>query len=162
MFVPWKLRWRWLFIGLVMVAIAFQVLSRFSFSQSSWAGNLQRLCGFNQSKFEKFSSPKAQFILDLKFSSEPGSEYEDAKRLLGLVDKHLRRDQVILFGGYEVLRNYKGRGVSLGYTALFSEGWNKYRFSLGHQFLLDRRRELKCDYLVLPSVFLNQSLIEES
>ncbi len=104
----------------------------------------------------------ARFILDIKFISNPGAEAADAKRLLETVDKYTSRDQVILFGRFQVLQYYKGSGVRLGYTALGSEGWNKYRFLFGHQFILDRCRELDCDYLILPSAFLNQSLVDES
>ncbi len=104
---------------------------------------------------EKFADPNIKFILDIKVAALK-------TRLLPLIREDLAPEQVLLFGTYLILQEYKGEGYALGYTALFSEGANNCRFLLGHQFLLDRRRDLECDYLVLPAIFLNQSLIKES
>ncbi len=104
---------------------------------------------------EKFADPNIHFILDIKVAG-----LKD--QLLPLIDEYLAPEQVLLFGTYSILQEYEDAGYALGYTALFSEGANRYRFLLGHQFLLDRCRNLECDYLVLPAIFLHQSLIEES
>ena len=105
--------------------------------------------------FDLFSKQDARFILDIKV---PGVKNE----LLPLAVEYLSQDRVILFGVYDVLREYIGSGYSLGYTALWSERWNRYQFLFGHAFILERCDRLGCDYLVLPQVFLNQSLVDEA
>lgn len=105
--------------------------------------------------FAEFSSQGVRFILDIKVRN-----IKDL--LLPLVKKYFSEDRIILFGVYEVLQEYVGSGYALGYTALWSEGWNKYQFSLGHSFIVKRCDRLGCDYLILPAIFLNQALIEDA
>lgn len=105
--------------------------------------------------FEHFAEQDVQYVLDVKDQGirEP---------LLKLLSIHCRPDQVMIAGGHEVLTEYQGCDYSLGYIAMFGEGWNRFRFLFGHGFILERCRSLGCEYLILPAVFLNQSLIEEA
>ena len=105
--------------------------------------------------FLQFSSRGVQFILDIKIRNIRDD-------LLPLVKKYFSEDQIILFGVYEVLQEYVGSGYALGYTALWSEGWSKYRSTFGHSFIIQRCDRLECDYLILPAIFLNQSLIDDA
>jgi len=105
--------------------------------------------------FQEFSSDGVHFILDIKVRGIRG-------RLLALVKKYFSQDQIILFGVYDVLQEYAGCGYKMGYTALWSEGWNKYRLPFEHSFIVKRCNQLGCHYLILPTIFLNQSLIDDS
>jgi len=108
-----------------------------------------------QQVLKEFSCRDARFILDVKVKNI-------RDELLPLVAKHFSPDRIILFGSYDILEEYVGSGYTLGYTALFSEGWNSCRFPFGYSFILQRCEKLGCDYLILPAVFLNQSLIDDA
>ena len=104
---------------------------------------------------QEFSAHEIRFVLDIKVNS-----IKD--QLLPLVQRYLSRDRIILFGTHQILQEYSKEDYTLGYTALWSELGNRYQFLWSHEFLLERCRNLECDYLILPSIFLNQSLIEEA
>lgn len=105
--------------------------------------------------FKRFAPQGIRFILDIKVH---GIRAE----LQRLIKQHLQHDQIILFGDYSILTEYIGFPFRRGYTALYSEGSNRYRFWLSHSFLLERCKKLGCDTLVLPQVFLKKSLIQSA
>ena len=105
-----------------------------------------------ESVFKQFASTGACFILDIKV-------HDIRTDLLILTEQYLQPEQVILFGDYSILKEYIDCPYKLGYTARYSEGSNRYRFWLGHSFLLNRCEKLGSNTLVLPRVFLTESLI---
>lgn len=121
----------------------------------SWIPTLAQVLG-------KFSPNEGvKFILDLK-------EEVTADELNGAIGD-LDPSRVILFGKQSCLDPFKddvsdpGRvKYQLGYTALWSELGNKFQFLVDYKyrFLRARCKDLNCQYLVVPSMFLNQSLIE--
>lgn len=108
-----------------------------------------------ESVFKRFASTEIRFILDIKVQ---GIRTE----LVMLTAQYLQHDQAILFGDTSILKEYIDCPYSLGYTARYSEGSNRYRFWLGHSFLLDRCEKLGSHTLVLPRVFLKESLIQSA
>ncbi len=102
---------------------------------------------------DEFSSDNVKFILDIKVANL-------RDELLPVVEEHLRHEQIILFGSYDILLEYVDSGFTLGYTALWSEHSNGYWFLFGQSFLLERCKTLRCQYLVLPNILLNKSLID--
>ncbi len=104
---------------------------------------------------KQFAPLGTRFILDIKV-------HGIRPELQTLIESHLQHEQVILFGDTSILKEYIGCPYSLGYTAQYSEGSNRYRFWFGQSFLLDRCEALGCDTLVLPRVFLKKSLIRSA
>ena len=109
------------------------------------------------------SSSGTRFILDLKDDSITPDELRAA---VGDLDP----DRFILFGREACLKLFAKKEkqssgeklYTLGYTALWTEEWNKIKFLFSHDFLLRKCDELGCEYLVLPALFLNQSLIDRT
>ena len=104
----------------------------------------------------KYADENVRFVIDIKDDSITNAD------LLPLVRQYLSSDRVILFGTAQILEKFQGEEFELGYTALWSEGWNRAWLLFGNQFFLDRTRRLGANYLVLPSIFLNQSLIDDA
>ena len=108
-----------------------------------------------------FSGESAvNFILDLK---DEGISPNDLRKVAGKLEPH----RFVLFGKADCLRQFaveerehpNEKLYSLGYTALWTEGSNKYRYLLSDEFFLERCEELGADYLVLPALFLQSDLI---
>ena len=106
-----------------------------------------------ESVLQQFGPLNARFIIDIKV-------HDIRQQLESLLSQHLDPANVILFGNYSILEEYIDSPYRRGYTALYSEGSNRYRFWLGHSFLLKRCKTLGADTLALPPVFLKQSLIK--
>lgn len=108
--------------------------------------------------FSEFRSENVRWILDVKAKGihDLVLKWVDDKIALG----ELSDDQVIIFGTYDVLADYKDAGYSLGYTAIWGNTGNRLKVLFRPSQIIDRCRELDCDYLVLPAVFANESLID--
>ena len=110
--------------------------------------------------FEEFRSENTKWILDIKAEGiqELVLKWLDGKIALG----ELSRDQFIIFGVYDVLSDYKDAGYSIGYTAIWGNFANRLRVLFRQSQIISRCRSLDCDYLVLPAIFANRSLIESA
>ncbi|CAA6693537.1 Glycerophosphoryl diester phosphodiesterase (EC [Lentimonas sp. CC19] len=108
-----------------------------------------------KSVLRKFEARNVRFVIDIKV-------HGIRQQLEPLLAQHIDKQNVMLFGKYSILKEYIDSPYPLGYTALYSEGSNRYRFWLGHDFLLKRCITLGADTLVLPPIFLKQSLIKSA
>jgi glycerophosphoryl diester phosphodiesterase len=104
---------------------------------------------------EQFAPKGTRMVLDIK-------AHGLRQQLETMIAQHLQHEEVILFGDYSILKEYIDSPYRRGYTALYSEGSNRYRFWIGHSFLVNRAEKLGCDTLVLPPMFLKESLIRKS
>ena len=102
---------------------------------------------------QQFGNHNLRLILDIK---APGV----GEKLLPLVGKYLREDQLILFGRHEILEEYRDAPYPLGLTFLFRKSGNRLRVLAHHSLVIDRAQSLDCDYLVLPIIFANQPLVD--
>lgn len=102
--------------------------------------------------FIEFGVGDHKWILDIK---ETGLR----ERLLPWVKQRFANDQVILFGTYDVLKEYKGEGYRLGYTVIYKDVGNRLSVLFRPSSILDHCEDLGCDLLVLPMIFANQYLI---
>ena len=93
------------------------------------------------SVLQQFAPAGTRFILDIKV-------HGIRAKLQTLIEQHLQHDQVILFGATSILTEYIGCPYRRGYTALYSEGTNRYRFWLGQSFLLKRCQRTKKGHFV--------------
>jgi len=94
---------------------------------------------------------KTKFIIDVKQNKISQQTYKI------IIENNLEKE-VIIFGTYVILQEFKGLGLKMGLTALASR--NVTRFLLSHKSLVDRSLELDCDYFVIPTAFLYQELID--
>ena len=110
--------------------------------------------------FQAFRHRNEKWILDIKSKRihQQVLEWLSQKIKAG----KLSNDQVILFGTYDVLTDYRNAGYSLGYTAIWGNSTNRLRVLFRQSEILDRCRDLGCDYLILPEIFANKSLIENA
>lgn len=105
--------------------------------------------------FARFHAPGRKWVLDIKATG--------IKNLvLSWVAEHLSKENVTLFGTYEVLQEYKDGGYSLGYTAIWKNADNRLRVLFEPSAIIRRCEMMDCDYLVLPVIFANPVLINEA
>lgn len=110
--------------------------------------------------FSEFRSENVKWILDVKAK---GIHEQVLKWITDKIDLgELSDDEVIIFGTYDVLTGYKDAGYSLGFTAIWGNTGNRLRVLLRQSQIINRCRELDCDYLVLPVIFANGSLIDDA
>lgn len=102
--------------------------------------------------FEKFGDGEQKWILDIK---ETGLR----EQLLPWVKQRLAKEQVILFGTYDVLKEYKGKGYRLGYTVIYKSVGNRLNVLCWPSSILNDCEYLGCNLLVLPMIFANQYLV---
>ena len=108
--------------------------------------------------FSEFRSENVKWILDVKAK---GIHEQVLKWINDKIDRaELSDNQVIIFGIYDVLLDYKDAGYSLGYTAIWGNTGNRLRVLFRQSQIIDRCRELDCDYLVLPVIFARGALID--
>ena len=77
-----------------------------------------------------------------------------------LVARYFTKDQIILFGTYDVLQDYRDSSYLLGLTFLFRKPSNRLRTLCHHSLVVQRAESLGCDYLVLPIIFASQPLVD--
>lgn len=109
--------------------------------------------------FEDFHSQERQWIFDIKTT---GIEKQVTEFLDAQLEKGLSTKQVILFGSYEVMQEYKDSKFARGFTFLWSTPGNAARALFMPGQVLERCKRLGCDYLVLPIIFASDSLIERA
>ena len=108
--------------------------------------------------FAKFGRRDRRWILDVKQSGIH-------KQLLQWVDQkvangELSKKRVTIFGTFEILSDYRDCGYALGYTAVWKYVGNRLRVLFRPSELIRRCEILDCDYLVLPVIFANSSLVD--
>jgi glycerophosphoryl diester phosphodiesterase len=103
--------------------------------------------------FAKFHTHDRKWVLDIKVNG-----IKD--QVLSWVNERLSKEQVILFGTYDVLQQYKDSGYSLGCTAIWKNFGNRMRVLFTPSEIIRRCEIISCDYLVLPVIFANQSLVD--
>ena len=112
---------------------------------------------------EFLDDPRVKFVLDLK---DPRINPYDLQKAVD----DLNTNRFVLFGTESCLKSFaevekknKGKKLyTLGYTALWTEKYNKLDYLFSHEFFLRLCDELGCEYLVLPALFLNQNLIDDA
>lgn len=97
---------------------------------------------------------KLSWVLDLKVSGM------ESQVLAWLSKSKLPRQQVILFGDYDVLKSYRDSGYRLGYTALFTTTWKT--LLLDPARVLDRCDELNCHLIAVPMFFITKSFVDRA
>jgi glycerophosphoryl diester phosphodiesterase len=106
---------------------------------------------------DTFDSPQRRWAIDIK---QAGIR---SQLIQALHKHHLTKDRVILFGQSAIIREYQDSQYPLAYIAAWGEGTNKFRFLLGHSFIVDRCVEFGDDlqYLVLPRIFHKRALVTD-
>lgn len=108
--------------------------------------------------------PQVKFVLDLKDPRIMPGELEEA---VG----ELNPNRLILFGSEDCLAEFSENEeeqrndkklYTLGYTALWTENNNKLDYLFSHEFFLRKCKDLGCEYLVLPALFLDHDLIDDA
>lgn len=119
--------------------------------------------------FDEAHQPSGKWIFDVKQKGIQGggdnAEQESQQKLLPWINRkvdegRLKTEDVIIFGEYEILKEYAPSDFALGYTTLFSE--NIFRAMCWPHSFVDRAKELGCEYLVLPIGFAEKDLIEHA
>jgi glycerophosphoryl diester phosphodiesterase len=98
-------------------------------------------------------------ILDIKEENLSGLVL---KWLKTAKSKGLRSKSIIIFGDYEILKEYRGSGYKLGYTLLASKSANKSLFLFRRAKIIKRLEEIGADMLILPVIFANKVLVQEA
>ncbi|PHS09144.1 MAG: hypothetical protein COA78_12295, partial [Blastopirellula sp.] len=102
--------------------------------------------------FTQFHSEGQRWIFDIK-AEEISVEFLD-----WLDQSGLSKEQVILFGDYELLLDYKDSVYTLGYTTLFDDNYLNVLFNPSQ--IIANCEDLNCKYLVLNMVFAKKSLVD--
>ena len=100
---------------------------------------------------------KQKWVIDVK---QPGISEEVTEAL----SSPALKDRILLLGVSSLLIEYKEAGHPLGYAAGWTEKGNRRQFLFGHDFLLERCRNLgeNLQVLALPEIFLNAKLLDEA
>ncbi len=108
--------------------------------------------------FTRFHADDRKWIFDVKAKGIHGEvlRWLDDKVSKGTLSK----DQVMIFGAYEILLDYKDGNYTMGYTAVWRNFGNRLRVLLCPGEITNRCRLLDCNYLVLPVIFANQSIVD--
>ena len=108
--------------------------------------------------FNEFHDQQVGWIFDIKANGidEQVLEWLETK----IKNGELTREHVILFGTYDILLDYRDSGFALGYTAVWGLFGNCPRILFHQSSILDHCDELECDYLVLPVIFANPSILD--
>lgn len=69
---------------------------------------------------------------------------------------------VIIFGKYEILTEYRESGFKLGYTYTWKGDGNRIRYLFRQSEIVSRLSELNASYLVIPIIFCRESLAKEA
>lgn len=77
-----------------------------------------------------------------------------------ITKKDLPKDQLIIFGDHEVLKDYQDLGYPLGYTTLFSKSWYYMLFNPSEMF--DRCDSLGCTLIVVPIFFVTKAFVDDA
>jgi len=97
-------------------------------------------------------SREIHWIFDIKASGIQ----EDVMRWIE--EQDLPKDQLILFGDYEVLHDYKDAGYPLGYTTLASTNWRKMLFRPSAVF--DDCDKLGAKLVAVPIAFVTKNFVD--
>ena len=99
-------------------------------------------------------SKRIQWIFDLKASGMK-------RQVLGwLQEKTIPTNQLMLFGDYEVLKDYKDSDYPKGYTTLFGKSWKTMLFNPSEMF--DRCDELGSKLMVVPIFFVTTNFVDNA
>ena len=109
--------------------------------------------------FGKFYPDQRKWIFDIKAI---GKQKQVLNWLDDRIEEGLSRDQVILFGTYDVLQEYKDKGYRLGYTLIWGNYSNRLLVLFTPGAIIDRCETISCDYLVLPIFFASDSLVKSA
>lgn len=102
---------------------------------------------------KQFQTEKHNWILDIKVQGIADDVIQQLDR------SAIPKNQIIVFADFEVLREYKGKGLRLGYTTLF-QTHPTMLFSAADVFR--RCKEIGCDLLVVPIVFVTPSFLDNA
>ena len=104
--------------------------------------------------FASFSSSKTQWIFDIK------ADGIDPQVLKWLKNKSIPKDQLLLFGDFDVLEDYKGSVYLLGYTTLFSKSLKTMLLDPSEMF--DRCDKIGCELIVVPIFFVTKTFVDSA
>ncbi|MGC6464711.1 MAG: glycerophosphodiester phosphodiesterase [Akkermansiaceae bacterium] len=110
--------------------------------------------------FGRFHSPTHKWIFDIK---APGIHQEVIAWLNKQVTAGaLTKEQIIIFGKFEILQGFKETGFTLGYTATWGESGSKYRALFSPSTWIERTQDLGSRFLVLPVIYAHESMINRA
>ena len=113
---------------------------------------------------EEFLGPLVEkeigLVLDVKQAGLKGA-------VLGWIERAteeggLEPDKLVVFGEFEVLKEYAGEGLRLGYTLTWKRNGNRLLYLFRKGEIVSRLRELDADLLVVPVIFTTRSLVERA
>jgi glycerophosphoryl diester phosphodiesterase len=107
-----------------------------------------------QEVFSKFGK-KTKFVIDVKQKGIKQLVYQ-------LIVKNNIQNKVIISGSSEIIKEYQGLGIKTALTYLLSKGINRTRFLTYSPLIVDQAIKCDCSYLILPTIFLYQPLIEKA
>ena len=110
--------------------------------------------------FTTFHSKQRKWIFDIKVP-------DIHKQVLRWIDEKVSKgkllaEDVLIFGDYETLMDYKGCDYALGYTALGKNRRTRLNVLFTPSNIIKQCENLDCDYLVLPILFADQSLVKKA
>ena len=112
---------------------------------------------------------KEEFLKDL-IDSEIGlildiKQAKLKKPVLGWIErakdeKGLKADKLVVFGEFEILKEFAGKNLQLGYTFTWKQKWNRLLYLFREEEIINRLGELDAKFLVIPVVFTSKALVE--
>jgi len=114
---------------------------------------------FEKRVLRTFTEGEVGLILDIK---EKGLKDDVLRWLNKAKEKGLRPETVIIFGEYEVLKEYRESGYKLGYTFTWKNAKNRSLFLFHQSEIIKRLKKVEAGILVVPVIFTSKSLVERA
>lgn len=110
--------------------------------------------------FTHFHSREQKWIFDIKAE-------RIHREVLGwlnlrLASKEILHHQILIFGTYNILTDYKDLGYQLGYTATWGEAGSQFRTLFSPSSIINRTKDLGATHLILPVIFAGESLVQRA
>lgn len=109
---------------------------------------------FKTTFVDRLKKTEIGLILDIKVSGIK------APVLKWLAASGLNPNHVIIFGEYEILKDYQGNSYRLGYTLKWKKTTNRLLYLFRKKEIIKRLRDVDAEFLVVPVTFTSKVLVE--
>lgn len=109
---------------------------------------------FTTTFVERLKNAEIGLILDIKV---PGIKTPVLNWLAG---SGLNPNHVIIFGEYEILKDYRGNNYKLGYTFTWKSTQNRLLYFFRKKEIIRRLQDVEAEFLVVPVIFTSKALVQ--
>jgi glycerophosphoryl diester phosphodiesterase len=115
---------------------------------------------FQEEFLEDLVDKEIGLILDIK---QPGLKTPVRDWIQRAIEEQgLEPNKVVVFGEYEILKEYGGEGLRLGYTFTWKRKRNRLLYLFRQDTIIRRLQEIDAEFLVVPVTFTSKTLVDKA